>query len=237
MWRPRLAAGAALAAALTIQGCSRDGPGPAQGTPPSGGQAPPVAVPSPLPASSSPRLPASESPTLPASVAVQRPAPMPAASAAPGDGSALLAARRLLIPVEGVRPEALRDTYTQGRGMRTHEAIDIAAPRGTRVFAVDDGVLVKLFYSVPGGLTIYQFDREGALAFYYAHLDGYAEGVKEGMALRRGDLIGYVGSTGNAATDAPHLHFAVFRLGPQRHWWKGDPVNPYPALRNGTTAR
>ena len=96
---------------------------------------------------------------------------------------------------------------------------------------MDDGTLVKLFVSKPGGLTIYQFDPSGRLAYYYAHLDRYAEGVHEGMALRRGTLIGYVGSTGNASADAPHLHFAVFRLGPQRQWWKGEAVNPYPALR------
>ena len=165
------------------------------------------------------------------------PASMSVASPAPDDGTTLLAARRLLIPVEGIRPEALRDTYTQGRGVRGHEAIDIAAPRGTKVFAVDDGVLVKLFNSLPGGLTVYQFDRDGVLAFYYAHLDRYADGVKEGMALRQGDLIGYVGSSGNASRDAPHLHFAIFRLKSQRQWWKGDPVNPYPALRNGTMTR
>jgi murein DD-endopeptidase MepM/ murein hydrolase activator NlpD len=105
------------------------------------------------------------------------------------------------------------------------------APRGTKVFAVDDGKLVKLFKSVPGGLTVYQFDPSGQLAYYYAHLDRYADGLKEGMQLRRGDLVGYVGSTGNASPDGPHLHFAVFRLGPERQWWKGDPVNPYPALR------
>jgi peptidoglycan LD-endopeptidase LytH len=101
---------------------------------------------------------------------------------------------------------------------------------------VDDGTLVKLFTSVPGGLTAYQFDPEGNLAYYYAHLDRYADGLEEGMSLRRGDLIGYVGSSGNASTDAPHLHFAVFRLGSERQWWKGDPVNPYPALRQARPA-
>ena len=136
-----------------------------------------------------------------------------------------------MIPVDGVVPQALVDNYAQGRGSRKHEAIDIMAARGTKVFAVDDGPLVKLFHSVPGGITAYQYDPQGRLAYYYAHLDRYADGLKEGMALKRGDLIGYVGSTGNAAADAPHLHFAVFMLGPQRRWWQGEPVNPYPALR------
>lgn len=145
--------------------------------------------------------------------------------------------RPLMVPVEGVQASALVDTYSQERAGRRHEAIDIGAPRGTRVFAVDDGTLVKLFNSKPGGLTVYQFDPEGNLAYYYAHLDRYADGLKEGMALRRGDVIGYVGATGNAAPDAPHLHFAVFRLGPERQWWKGEPVNPYPALRHAQVAR
>jgi len=160
-------------------------------------------------------------------------APLMARPAPSGDGAALLAARDLLVPVAGVAREALRDTYEQGRGGRSHEAIDIMAPRGTAVLAVDDGRLVKLFRSVPGGLTVYQFDTRGELAYYYAHLDRYADGLKEGMVLRRGDLLGYVGSTGNASAQAPHLHFAVFRLGPQKQWWKGEPVNPYPALSRG----
>lgn len=157
-----------------------------------------------------------------------------AAAAAPvssEEGATLLALRPLAFPVEGIDASRISDNYAQGRGNRSHEAIDIMAPRGTRVVAVDDGKLVKLFTSVPGGLTVYQFDPQGQLAYYYAHLDRYADGVKEGMALKRGDLIGYVGSTGNASPEAPHLHFAVFRLGPEKQWWRGTPVNPYMALR------
>ena len=170
----------------------------------------------------------------PATVAPPAPA-VPQGSArqqSSGDGPSLLAARHPMIPVEGVPPRALLDNYEQGRGSRKHEAIDIMAARGTRVFAVDDGKLVKLFRSVPGGITAYQFDPAGRLAYYYAHLDRYADGLKEGMDLKRGDLIGYVGSTGNASADAPHLHFAVFVLGPEKQWWKGEPVNPFAALRN-----
>jgi murein DD-endopeptidase MepM/ murein hydrolase activator NlpD len=163
--------------------------------------------------------------------------PMPGVAApAASDGAALLAQRSLVIPVAGIRPEALVDTFEQGRPGHRHEAIDIAAPRGTPVHAVDDGKVAKLFTSVPGGLTVYQFDPAGKLAYYYAHLDRYVPGLKEGEPLRRGDVIGYVGSTGNAAPDAPHLHFAVFRLGPLQQWWKGDAINPYPALRNASTA-
>ena len=157
----------------------------------------------------------------------------PCADAAPASlrAASTGALRPLAIPVEGVSVADLRDTFDDGRQGHRHEAIDIAAPRGTRVLAVDDGTLVKLFRSVPGGLTIYQFDRDGRFAYYYAHLDRYADGLREGMRLRRGEVIGYVGTSGNAAPDAPHLHFAVFRLGPERQWWKGQAINPFGAMR------
>jgi murein DD-endopeptidase MepM/ murein hydrolase activator NlpD len=137
----------------------------------------------------------------------------------------------LLIPVAGIQASQLSDTFTDSRsGGRIHDAIDIMAPRGTPVVAADDGTVVKLFKSVPGGLTVYEFDNSGTFAFYYAHLDGYAAGVVEGKHLKRGDLIGYVGSTGNASAAAPHLHFAIFVLGPDKRWWKGTAINPYPLL-------
>jgi len=147
-----------------------------------------------------------------------------------GEIAQVLASRHLMIPVPGVSRAALRDTFTERRGLAAHEALDIAAPRGTRVVAVDDGRVVKLFLSVPGGRTVYQFDPAGNFAYYYAHLDAYAEGVHEGMNVKRGDVLGYVGTTGNAPAEAPHLHFAIFRLGPEKHWWQGDAVNPYPVL-------
>jgi len=138
-------------------------------------------------------------------------------------------AKELIIPVEGVRPDQLTDTYNDLRGgTRPHEALDIMAPKGTPVRATADGKIVKLFNSKPGGLTIYEFDPTETVAYYYAHLDRYAAGIKEGMQVRQGDVIGYVGTTGNAAADAPHLHFAIFKLGPEKHWWQGTPVNPYP---------
>ena len=137
----------------------------------------------------------------------------------------------LLVPVAGIKPSQLADSFEDNRSGVRHEAIDIMAPRGTPVLAVDDGKIAKLFTSKPGGLTIYHFDRGENLAYYYAHLDRYADGLREGMALKRGDVVGYVGSTGNASPDAPHLHFAVFRLGQEQRWWQGTAVNPYPALR------
>jgi murein DD-endopeptidase MepM/ murein hydrolase activator NlpD len=131
-----------------------------------------------------------------------------------------------------MRYAQLHDTFAdqRGGGARSHEALDIMAPRGTPVLAAVDGTVEKLFESVPGGLTIYEFDRARNRAYYYAHLDRYADGLREGQALRRGDVIGYVGSTGNAAEDAPHLHFAIFVLGPEKHWWQGTAIDPYPLL-------
>ena len=141
-------------------------------------------------------------------------------------------AGKLLVPVDGIAPAKLTDTYDQPRGNeRHHEALDIMAPKGTKVLAAADGKIVKLFTSKPGGLTIYQFDPTEKYAYYYAHLDRYADGLQEGAQVKRGDLIGYVGSTGNAAPNAPHLHFAVFELTPEKQWWKGTPVDPYPMLQ------
>jgi murein DD-endopeptidase MepM/ murein hydrolase activator NlpD len=137
----------------------------------------------------------------------------------------------LLVPVEGIKAGQVTDTFGQPRGKeRRHEALDIMAPKGTRVLAAADGKVVKLFTSKPGGLTVYQFDPGEKYAYYYAHLDRYAEGIREGMELKRGDLVGYVGSTGNAKAEAPHLHFAVVELTPQKQWWKGTPLDPYPML-------
>jgi murein DD-endopeptidase MepM/ murein hydrolase activator NlpD len=138
---------------------------------------------------------------------------------------------KLMVPVEGMALASIKDNFDQPRGTeRHHEALDIMAPKGTKVLAAADGKLVKLFTSKPGGLTVYQFDPSEKYAYYYAHLDHYADGLKEGADIKRGDLIGYVGVTGNADPNAPHLHFAVFELTPEKQWWKGTPVNPYPLL-------
>jgi len=146
---------------------------------------------------------------------------------------ALLKQKHLEMPVDGVSRNRLHDSFDERRsgGLRGHEAIDIMAPRGTPVHAVEDGRVAKLFRSVAGGLTIYQFDPTETFSYYYAHLDRYASGLQDGQQVRRGEVIGYVGSTGNASEDAPHLHFAIFQLGPERQWWKGDPINPYDVLK------
>ena len=108
------------------------------------------------------------------------------------------------------------------------------APRGTPVLAVEDGRVAKLFLSKAGGITVYQFDPVSNYAYYYAHLDRYADGLTEGASLHKGQVIGYVGSTGNASPDAPHLHFAIFKLGPERQWWRGTPLNPYLVWRGAS---
>ena len=136
--------------------------------------------------------------------------------------------RYLLLPVAGAATASLQSSFTDARpGDRSHEAIDILAPRDTPVRAVEDGVIAKLFLSEAGGRTIYQFDPTEWYAYYYAHLERYAPGLEEGDAVTRGQTIGYVGTSGNAPPDTPHLHFAVFRLDRDRRWWEGEPIDPY----------
>jgi murein DD-endopeptidase MepM/ murein hydrolase activator NlpD len=145
-----------------------------------------------------------------------------------------LARRQLLLPVAGVRRESLVDTYQDDRsGGRVHHALDIPAPRSTPVLAVEDGTVAKLFTSKLGGLTVYEFDPTQSYSYYYAHLDRYAEGLKEGDRLRKGQVVGYVGSTGDASPEAPHLHFEIVRLNPDRHWWQGTPIDPFLVFRSG----
>jgi murein DD-endopeptidase MepM/ murein hydrolase activator NlpD len=141
------------------------------------------------------------------------------------------------LPIRGLRASDIQDTFGETRGgVRQHEACDILAPRGTPVHAVVNGVVKKLFLSKPGGLTLYQFDEREEFSYYYAHLDRYAGGVEEGRMLKRGDVLGFVGSTGNANPKTPHLHFAIFALKPDKKWWEGTPVNPYPLLMSALRA-
>jgi peptidoglycan LD-endopeptidase LytH len=138
--------------------------------------------------------------------------------------------RHLKLPVVGVNPKTVQDTFHDSRpGGRRHEATDILAAIGTPIVAVDDGVIQKLFTSKDGGLTIYEFDPTKTYCYYYAHLERYADGLKEGMSVKKGEVIGFVGTTGDAGS-TPQLHFAVFKLGPEKKWWKGTPIDPYPLL-------
>ena len=135
------------------------------------------------------------------------------------------------MPVAGMKLSDLRNTFAEGRGSeRRHEATDIVAPRGTPVLAVEDGTVRKLFLSKPGGLTIYQFDPEERYCYYYAHLERYAPDLLEGAKVRQGQVIAYVGTSGNAPPKTPHLHFAIAELGPDKKWWGGTPIDPYPIL-------
>lgn len=139
----------------------------------------------------------------------------------------------IAVPVAGVLASELRDTFheVRGGGNRIHHAIDILAPRGTPVVAAVDGTIRKLFRGGAGGLTIYQFDVPEQRIYYYAHLDRYADGIGEGLFVKQGAVIGYVGTTGNAPPGTPHLHFSIENLPPSKEWWKGEPVNPYGLLR------
>jgi murein DD-endopeptidase MepM/ murein hydrolase activator NlpD len=136
----------------------------------------------------------------------------------------------LTIPVMGIRPEQLRDSYEAPRGSRLHHAIDIMAPGGTPVVAAADGSILKLRTGGAGGITIYQLAPDGRTLYYYAHLQRYAAGMREGLPVERGQVIAYVGDTGNAGAGNYHLHFSVGRLTDPRRWWESVNTNPYPLL-------
>jgi murein DD-endopeptidase MepM/ murein hydrolase activator NlpD len=157
--------------------------------------------------------------------------PLPARHA-PASPVEALRAKHLLIPVQGVRPEQLRDTYREARsGGRVHDAIDIPAPHLTPVLAATDGMILKLHQGALGGNSIYQLDPDGRTRYYYAHLDHYADGIEQGVHVHRGQVIGYVGDTGNAQPGDWHLHFSIALLDDVSRWWEGQNVNPYDVLR------
>lgn len=173
----------------------------------------------------------------PASSASSASEPPPAARTARSRPAAAVGAGVYVLPVEGVRPEQLTDTFSEARGggARVHDAIDIMAPRGTPVVAAVEGTVEKLFTSKAGGLTVYVRSPDRRTITYYAHLDSYAPGLREGQALRAGDPIGRVGFTGNANPSAPHLHFAIMETTPDSDWWEpATAINPYPILTGGT---
>jgi len=179
---------------------------------------------------SPPAVPPVAATPAPGPAAPSRPAPVNPLGAPAGD----LARRGLLVPVQGIPRAQLSNTFEDSRSEgRVHEAIDIMAPRDTPVLAVEGGRIAKLFTSRLGGLTIYQFDPTETYTYYYAHLERYAPGLAEGAMVARGQVIGYVGSSGNAGPDNPHLHFAIFKLNGNKNWWEGEAVNPYPVLGQG----
>ena len=166
--------------------------------------------------------------------------PEESALSAPVSAVASSESQALLVPVAGVVPDQLSDTFddARGAGSRRHEALDIPAPAGTPVVAAAPGVVVSLFRSDDGGNTVYVRSRDRRTLHYYAHLQDYAEGLREGQLVERGQRLGTVGSSGNADPAAPHLHFAILDMEPDAQWWEpGRPINPYPMLRAGSLMR
>ena len=196
-----------------------------------------VAAPAPAPASAA-RVPAKEdtsAPTAPLSkVALSTVARDPSA---PADATAVEHLHSLLFPVGGVDSMRLDDSFDAPRdgGSRKHNAIDIMAPRGTPILAVSDGHILRLTKSAKGGLSLYASDLEDKFVYYYAHLDRFHPKIYSGKPLLRGDTLGFVGTTGNAPKDQPHLHFQVMRMPADHRYWDGQPINPYPLLKQNTT--
>lgn len=138
---------------------------------------------------------------------------------------------RLRVPIDGFDIDAMRGGFDEARAGHQHEAVDLLAPRNTPIHAVENGTVAKLFNSKAGGITLYQFDPSGRICYYYAHLERYADGLHEGDAVKQGQVVGFVGTSGNAPPNTPHLHFAVFELGPDHRWWKGKAIDPYLLFR------
>jgi murein DD-endopeptidase MepM/ murein hydrolase activator NlpD len=158
-------------------------------------------------------------------------APMPRNSVSTGEAVDYLLSRELAIPVAGTVVSDLRDSFDEGRdGGRVHRALDIMAPRGTPVLSADSGRILRVSANALGGNIIYAIDPLGRVVYYYAHLDAYQPGLVSGMTIARGDTLGFVGTTGNAPKDTPHLHFQVMRMPPDGKYWDGDAINPFPLL-------
>ncbi|HEY9789986.1 MAG TPA: M23 family metallopeptidase [Candidatus Obscuribacterales bacterium] len=142
-----------------------------------------------------------------------------------------LRGKHLLMPIQGVDPERLRGSFYEMRANQIHGAVDILAPRYTPILATEDGVIAKLWLSKAGGTTIYEFDPSGKYVYYYAHLSRYADGLKEKQHVKRGDVIGYVGTSGNAPPNTPHLHFSIAVLTIPGRWWTGTAIDPYEVFK------
>lgn len=163
----------------------------------------------------------------------QAPAAVANSEESQSDAVAELRRHTLRLPIEGAKVSSMEGGFAEPRQgePRGHEAVDILAPRNNPVRAVEDGKIAKLFLSKAGGNTIYQFDPSERFAYYYAHLDHYAEGLHEGQLVAKGEVIGYVGTSGNAPPNTPHLHFAIMKLGDDKRWWKGTAIDPFLVFR------
>jgi murein DD-endopeptidase MepM/ murein hydrolase activator NlpD len=160
----------------------------------------------------------------------RKPDATPSEAARPSAPTPTIGTSSLRLPIDGMNLESIRGSFYETRGNHRHEAVDILASRSTPIHAVQNGTIARLFLSKQGGITIYQFDPSGRLCYYYAHLQRYADNLREGDAVSQGQVLGYVGTSGNAPPNTPHLHFAVFELTDEHRWWKGRPIDPYPLL-------
>jgi peptidoglycan LD-endopeptidase LytH len=187
----------------------------------------PTAIPTPAAIAASPAPAAAETPPPQADEPTSKPQP-------PVDNlNSFVGTLRLIIPVSGVKPNQLLDTFADARSEgRVHDAIDIPAPAGTPVLAAADGEIIKLFQSERGGTTIYQLSNDRKLVFYYAHLQRYADGLVPGKFVKQGDVVAYVGDTGNAGAGNFHLHFSIAIVADPKRYWEGTNINPFPLLRN-----
>jgi peptidoglycan LD-endopeptidase LytH len=163
---------------------------------------------------------------------IASPAPSaPAAAAAPAADAEYLSLRHLLLPVAGADAARLEDTFFEGRdGDRVHRAIDILAPRGTPILSADDGKILRMSTNTLGGISMYTVDTQNKLVYYYAHMDHYNDAMSPGRGIVKGDTLGFVGTTGNAPKDTPHLHFQVMRWPADGKYWNGEPIDPFVAL-------
>lgn len=128
----------------------------------------------------------------------------------------------LVFPVAD--PHNFTDTFGAPRsGGRRHQGVDIFAPAGTNLLSTERGVVSKVGTNSLGGTTLWVAGESGT-TYYYAHLRGYAPGIRAGLPVEAGHLLGYVGNTGNAATTPSHLHFEIHPHG-------GPAVNPTPLLQ------
>jgi murein DD-endopeptidase MepM/ murein hydrolase activator NlpD len=178
------------------------------------------------------------SPTSVSATRAPRPPALSVPAVAPTDATAVAHMNAMLFPVPNVDSTRLDDTFDEPRdgGVRKHNAIDIMAPRGAPVLSVQDGRVLKLQKNAKGGITVYATDLDEQFVYYYAHLDHYHPSIYAGKPLMRGDTLGYVGTTGNAPPNSPHLHFQVMRMPADHRYWDGEPINPYPLLRATTTS-
>ena len=195
-----------------------------------------LAGPSPYQASSvAPSIATSAASPTPAATAQNETLPTPDGNQAPIQAplsGSFVGTLKLIIPVPGVKPDQLLDTFTDARSEgRVHDAIDIPAAAGTQVVAAADGEIIKLFQSERGGTTIYQLSPDNKLVFYYAHLQRYADGLAAGKFVKQGEVIGYVGDSGNAGAGNYHLHFSISVIPDPKRYWEGTNINPYPLLR------